>query len=537
VLKAFKQKARPNSDSTMNLNCFKVQLFRLKKVRHQKNLKKYAKKAKWRQIACFFRLKKKSKNISGYLSNGKKSRSLDENPEIISSNHLYNNNLNSDDSDYNLTISSSNSKNRFPKCSTSSSIDSTNSSSSMDSNNPCSNKKALKSSNNIGNSVFHKISSGSSQLSSGYSTLQSKTNLDSIERQFDNNLDEFNLGPSEKLHVKPTDFEFLKLIGKGSYGSVMLARHKKEQKVYAVKVLQKKMIIKRNEENHIMCERNVLLKNLNHPFLVNLHYAFQTSSKLYFILEYINGGELYFHLQKENRFDENRARFYAAEITSALGYLHRRNIIYRDLKPENLLLDSEGHIVLTDFGLCKDNLTQDDTTTTFCGSLDYLSPEILRKEAYGWQVDWWCLGAVFYEMLHGIPPFYSHNGDQRQMFHDILYKQVKLSTNTSIAARSIIVGLLQKNKENRLGSLNDAEEIKSHEFFRSINWADLESKKIKPPFNPNVKNAMDIRNISTEFTREPIPQSLCRSSSMGSSSIPEHAFQGFSYAASSAYLS
>ncbi|RWS25002.1 Serine/threonine-protein kinase Sgk3-like protein, partial [Leptotrombidium deliense] len=156
-----------------------------------------------------------------------------------------------------------------------------------------------------------------------------------------------NLGPTEKIHMKPSDFEFLKVIGKGSFGKVMLARHRTENKTYAVKVLQKKMIIKRNEKTHIMCERNVLLKNLNHPFLVGLHYSFQTRDKLYFVLDYLNGGEvclsnLFFHLQRETYFAEPRARFYAAEITSALGYLHSHGIVYRDLKPENLLLDSEG---------------------------------------------------------------------------------------------------------------------------------------------------------------------------------------------------
>lgn len=143
-----------------------------------------------------------------------------------------------------------------------------------------------------------------------------------------------DLGATEKSHAHASDFEFLKLIGKGSFGKVLLAKHRTEEKIYAVKVLSKKMIIKRNEKTHIMCERNVLLKNLNHPFLVGLHYSFQSRDKLYFVLDYVNGGELFFHLQKERCFPEQRARFYAAEITSALGYLHSQGIVYRDLKPE-----------------------------------------------------------------------------------------------------------------------------------------------------------------------------------------------------------
>uniref|UniRef100_A0A672P0M0 Serine/threonine-protein kinase Sgk3-like n=1 Tax=Sinocyclocheilus grahami TaxID=75366 RepID=A0A672P0M0_SINGR len=176
--------------------------------------------------------------------------------------------------------------------------------------------------------------------------------------------------------AKPTDFDFLKVIGKGSFGKVLLAKRKWDGKCYAIKVLQKKVILKRSEQKHIMAERNVLLKNVKHPFLVGLHYSFQTTDKLYFVLDFVNGGELFFHLQKERTFPEPRAKFYIAEMASALGYLHSLNIVYRDLKPENILLDSQGHIVLTDFGLCKEGMSQADTTTTFCGT-----PEIWRNLA------------------------------------------------------------------------------------------------------------------------------------------------------------
>ncbi|RWS06273.1 serine/threonine-protein kinase Sgk1-like protein, partial [Dinothrombium tinctorium] len=345
-----------------------------------------------------------------------------------------------------------------------------------------------------------------------------------------------DLGPSEKTYAKPSDFEFLKVIGKGSFGKVLLAKHRFENKTYAVKVLQKKMIIKRNEKTHIMCERNVLLKNLNHPFLVGLHYSFQTRDKLYFVLDYVNGGELFFHLQRETNFPEQRARFYAAEITSALGYLHSQGIVYRDLKPENILLDSDGHVVLTDFGLCKDGLRERDTTTTFCGTPEYLAPEVLRKEAYDRSVDWWCLGAVLYEMLYGLPPFYSR--DTAEMYDNILHKPVRLRTNISLAARSILEGLLQKDKRKRLGAFGDAQAVKAHEFFQLINWYDLETKNISPPFNPNVKGSLDLKNIDPEFTREPVPASVCKSQGMSAtSSIPDNAFQGFSYAATMEMIS
>lgn len=341
-----------------------------------------------------------------------------------------------------------------------------------------------------------------------------------------------NLGPSEKKSVKPSDFEFLKVIGKGSFGKVLLARHKNEGGVYAVKVLQKQAIMKRNEVKHIMAERNVLLKNVVHPFLVGLHYSFQTPDKLYFVLDYVNGGELFFHLQRERYFPEARARFYAAEMASAIGYLHSLNIIYRDLKPENILLDSKGHIVLTDFGLCKEGIEGMGTTNTFCGTPEYLAPEVLRKQPYDKTVDWWCLGAVLYEMMYGLPPFYSR--DTAEMYDNILYKPLRLRTNVSASARSLLEGLLQKEKEQRLGAKKDFQEIKTHTFFADISWQDLDAKKIDPPYNPNVSGQLDLKHFDPEFVREPVPASVGKSPGLNklvSASVMEAdgMFQGFSY--------
>lgn len=268
---------------------------------------------------------------------------------------------------------------------------------------------------------------------------------------------------------------------------MLLAKHKNDGKIYAVKVLQKKAILRKNEARHIMSERNVLLKNVNHPFLVGLHYSFQTKNKLYFVLNYVNGGELFFHLQKQRVFPEARAKFYAAEIASAVGYLHSQGIVYRDLKPENILLDCEGHVVLTDFGLCKEGVLGNDTTNTFCGTPEYLAPEILLKQAYDRSVDWWCLGAVLYEMLFGLPPFYSQN--MTEMYSNILNKPLKFKNTLQIsaAAMDLLQGLLQKDKSLRLGSgKRDLETIKEHQFFSSINWEHLNAKNIPPPYHPNL---------------------------------------------------
>ncbi|XP_004422397.1 PREDICTED: serine/threonine-protein kinase Sgk1 isoform X4 [Ceratotherium simum simum] len=343
---------------------------------------------------------------------------------------------------------------------------------------------------------------------------------------------QINLGPSSNPHAKPSDFHFLKVIGKGSFGKVLLARHKAEEVFYAVKVLQKKAILKKKEEKHIMSERNVLLKNVKHPFLVGLHFSFQTADKLYFVLDYINGGELFYHLQRERCFLEPRARFYAAEIASALGYLHSLNIVYRDLKPENILLDSQGHIVLTDFGLCKENIEHNGTTSTFCGTPEYLAPEVLHKQPYDRTVDWWCLGAVLYEMLYGLPPFYSRN--TAEMYDNILNKPLQLKPNITNSARHLLEGLLQKDRTKRLGAKEDFMEIKNHVFFSLINWDDLINKKITPPFNPNVSGPSDLRHFDPEFTEEPVPSSIGRSpdSILLTASVKEaaEAFLGFSYA-------
>ncbi|KAK7906847.1 hypothetical protein WMY93_015459 [Mugilogobius chulae] len=320
---------------------------------------------------------------------------------------------------------------------------------------------------------------------------------------------QINLGPSSNPSAKPSDFHFLKVIGKGSFGKVLLARHRSDDQFYAVKVLQKKAILKKKEEKHII--RQALLR-------FGLHQRWRV------VLPPPKGTLL----------PGARARFYAAEIASALGYLHSLNIVYRDLKPENILLDSQGHIILTDFGLCKENIEPNGTTSTFCGTPEYLAPEVLHKQPYDRTVDWWCLGAVLYEMLYGLPPFYSRN--TAEMYDNILNKPLQLKPNISNAARHLLEGLLQKDRTKRLGCKDDFLEIKTHIFFSPINWDDLNAKRINPPFNPNVTGPNDLRHFDPEFTDEPVPSSIGCSpdSTLVTASIKEasEAFVGFSYAPS-----
>ncbi|XP_055677833.1 RAC serine/threonine-protein kinase [Lutzomyia longipalpis] len=331
---------------------------------------------------------------------------------------------------------------------------------------------------------------------------------------------------SGKKKVTLENFEFLKVLGKGTFGKVILCREKATAKLYAIKILKKEVIIQKDEVAHTLTENRVL-RTTNHPFLISLKYSFQTADRLCFVMQYVNGGELFFHLSRDRVFSEDRTRFYGAEIISALGYLHSQGIIYRDLKLENLLLDKDGHIKIADFGLCKEDITYGRTTKTFCGTPEYLAPEVLEDNDYGRAVDWWGTGVVMYEMIIGRLPFY--NRDHDVLFALILMEEVRFPRSISQEARSLLTGFLAKIPSQRLGGgPEDVKEIQAHPFFASINWTDLEQKKIPPPFKPQVTNDTDTRYFDSEFTGESV-ELTPPDGAAPLGSIPEEPFPQFTY--------
>ncbi|KAJ2158866.1 Serine/threonine-protein kinase Sgk2 [Coemansia sp. RSA 552] len=350
--------------------------------------------------------------------------------------------------------------------------------------------------------------------------------------------------PTHQHKVALDDFHLLSLIGKGSYGQVMLARYKDTGKVMAIKVISKSKLRGRPSEiRRVMSERKVLERTVKHPFLVGLQCAFQTREKLFFCLDYVNGGELFFHLQRERRFGENRARFYAAEITSALAYLHGMDVVYRDLKPENCLLDARGHVRIVDFGLAKEvgpvvwrtegsalySVEDGGKTGTFCGTPEYLAPEVLLRQRYGKEVDWYCLGAVLYEMLTGLPPFYHQ--DNSTMYQRILNEDLRFpaslpppaqcngalhpgSGNVASGvigryAQDFVFRMMERDPRNRVGhGVFGTENVKRHVFFHGIDWGKIYRQEYAPPFIPKVSSIFDLSNIDPEFRNEPIPESI-----------------------------
>jgi len=324
------------------------------------------------------------------------------------------------------------------------------------------------------------------------------------------------------------DFQQLKVIGRGGFGRVLLVKKRETNKVYAMKELKKKVIAARGEIEHTRTEKSVLSK-LDHPFLAKLHWSFQTEEKLYFIMDFINGGELFHHLSKEKRFPEDRAKFYAAEIVSGIEYLHKSGVIYRDLKPENLLLNHKGHIVMTDFGLSKEGLREGDTTATFCGTPEYLAPEIIKGEDYTKAIDWWSVGTLVFEMLTGLPPFYTE--DEENMYHKIMTAELVIPSFFSAEVGDFITQLLNRDPNQRL---QDPDKIKGHPWFSDINWDLLEKMEIDAPFIPQVKSADDVTHIDDEFLDENVDVDEEEDEEARGTRVKPDAFGGFTFKADDA---
>ncbi|XP_064177137.1 protein kinase C epsilon type-like [Anguilla rostrata] len=325
-----------------------------------------------------------------------------------------------------------------------------------------------------------------------------------------------------------SDFLFIKVLGKGSFGKVMLAELRGTDEVYAVKVLKKDVILQDDDVDCTLTEKRILALARRHPYLTQLFCCFQTKDRLFFVMEYVNGGDLMFQIQRSRKFDESRSRFYAAEVTSALMFLHQNGVVYRDLKLDNILLDADGHCKLADFGMCKEGILNGVTTTTFCGTPDYIAPEILQELEYGPSVDWWALGVLMYEMMAGQPPFEADNEDD--LFESILHDDVLYPVWLSKEAVSILRAFMTKTPHKRLGcvlSQGGEEAIRTHPFFREIDWVLLEQRKIKPPFKPRIKTKRDVNNFDQDFTREepvltPVEDAIIKQ-------INQDEFKGFSY--------
>ncbi|XP_026303460.1 ribosomal protein S6 kinase beta-2 isoform X1 [Piliocolobus tephrosceles] len=373
--------------------------------------------------------------------------------------------------------------------------------------------------------------------------------------------------------IGPHCFELLRVLGKGGYGKVFQVRKVQGTnlgKIYAMKVLRKAKIVRNAKDTaHTRAERNIL-ESVKHPFIVELAYAFQTGGKLYLILECLSGGELFMHLEREGIFLEDTACFYLAEITLALGHLHSQGIIYRDLKPENIMLSSQGHIKLTDFGLCKESIHEGAVTHTFCGTIEYMAPEILVHSGHNRAVDWWSLGALMYDMLTGSaspapweeegqgqgweeppywgkgrawweahkapltflllqPPFTAEN--RKKTMDKIIKGKLALPPYLTPDARDLVKKFLKRNPSQRIGGgPGDAADVQRHPFFRHMNWDDLLARRVDPPFRPCLQSEEDVSQFDTRFTQQtPVdsPDGTALSESAN------QAFLGFTYVAPS----
>ena len=306
--------------------------------------------------------------------------------------------------------------------------------------------------------------------------------------------------------IKIEDFKILKILGRGSYGKVCLVEYLPTHEIYAMKSLKKDLLIREEKIESTLLEKEIL-ETINHPFIINLIFCFQTEERINFVMPFIPGGELFQHLKKLKHFGELKAKFYAAQIALAIQHLHDKGYIYRDLKPENILMDEKGYLRITDFGLAK-KIKEGEKANSFCGTPEYLAPEIINGVGYDKNVDWWSFGILLYEMICGIPPFYLQ--DLNKMYFLIKNeKNIKFDKKFLVSkdARDVITKLLEKNVEDRLCSHFGIEELKKHPFFKSIDFDALLRKEIEAPFLPRINDKTDVQNFDEVFTNEKLEMS------------------------------
>ena len=311
------------------------------------------------------------------------------------------------------------------------------------------------------------------------------------------------LAPLQERKVGTKDFDFLRVLGQGSFGKVFLVSKKTgtdHGKYYAMKVLKKASLKVRDRERTKM-ERSILIQ-IDHPFIVKVFYAFQTEGKLYLVLDFVNGGDLFTRLSKEFMFMEEDVRFYLAELVLALGHVHGLGIIYRDLKPENILLGADGHIKLVDFGLSKENYNIDDKTYSFCGTVEYMAPEVVARRGHTQCCDWWSFGVLMFEMLTGQLPFQGQN--RKETINQILKAKLGMPAFLKGDTQQLLRVLFKRNPNNRLGSGSEGvENVKRHDFFKKIDWNLLFKKRVQPPFIPTTASSNDplTAAFDPDFTR------------------------------------
>lgn len=329
-----------------------------------------------------------------------------------------------------------------------------------------------------------------------------------------------------------SDFEIMKMVGKGTFGKVYLVINSKKGTMYAMKVIRKDIIIDNEQFENIQLEKDILFK-IEHPFIVGMEFVFQNQFRIYFLMNFIRGGELFRHLVKVKRFTEPQAKFFVIQIAMALGHLHSKSIVYRDLKPENILVGEDGYLKLADFGLAK-IITKNQLANSFCGTAEYLAPEMLTGTGHDFTVDWWALGILLYEMLVGIPPFF-HRNKHRMYF---LIKEspvnfpdpIKHGIDVSPNAKDLIRKLLEKNKKKRLGGLNDITEILSHPFFADIDQDKLLRKELTPPYMAAVDKTQeyDLTYFDQKLTsRDEFAESVIDDANLKLIDKNKHIFKNF----------